>query len=61
MKGMSLNSAVARIGTVLGTGIGGFLLIVFGYELVGLVLGLFGITSAFIYHVFTTDPTRPPT
>jgi predicted MFS family arabinose efflux permease len=57
---MSLNSAVARIGTVLGTAIGGFLLIVFGYELVGLVLGLIGITATVIYFVFTTDPTRLP-
>ena len=55
---MSLNSASQTIGSVLGTGIGGFIIIFYGWSTLGLVFGVLGALSATIYLLYTKDPSR---
>ncbi len=52
---MSLNSAIQSLGSVLGTGIGGILLLNYSYPMVGIVLGLFGVVSGITYLLFTRE------
>jgi MFS family permease len=56
---MSLNSASAYIGYALGTGVGGLVLLRFGWELLSIVLGAVFFTSVMIYYL-ARDPTRDP-
>lgn len=53
---MSLNSAALRIGSLLGTSIGGLIIIVYGWRALGLLFGFTGIVSAMIYLLFVRDP-----
>jgi len=53
---MSLNSAALRIGSLLGTSIGGLIIIVHGWRALGLLFGSTGILSALIYLLFVKDP-----
>lgn len=55
---MSINSAAASTGSALGAGIGGLVLLLYGWEFIGLSLGTIGIAAAVIYYLFTIDPTR---
>lgn len=55
---MSLNVAAFGLGGSLGTGLGGAILLSFGYDGLGIFLGVLSLTSALIYHYFTIDPTR---
>lgn len=55
---MSLNVAAFGLGGSLGTGLGGAVLLSFGYNGLGVFLGVLSLTSALIYHFFTIDPTR---
>jgi predicted MFS family arabinose efflux permease len=56
---MSLNSAAMRIGSLLGTSIGGLTIIVYGWRALGLLLGSTGVLSAVIYLLFVNDPIKP--
>ena len=53
---MSLTSATAYVGMALGAGIGGLTLLWFGYEKVGLFLGVFSIVSALIFYFMVREP-----
>ena len=55
---MSLNSAATNIGTALGAGIGGWVLLLWDYEFVGLSLGAMILAVAIIYYRVVSDPTR---
>lgn len=55
---MSVNSAAANIGSALGAGIGGLVLLLWDYEFVGLSLGVMIIAAAIIYYLAVHDPTR---
>ena len=55
---MSLSVAAYGLGGTLGTGLGGFVLLSFGYVGLGLSLGVLSLLSALMYHYFTVDPTR---
>jgi len=55
---MSLSAASANMGSALGSGLGGLALLWFNYEAVGPSLGLLGLASAIIVHLFAVDPTR---
>jgi predicted MFS family arabinose efflux permease len=55
---MSLSSAVASTGSAFGAGLGGLVILRYGYETLGLSLGMFGIASSLIYHFLTSDPTK---
>jgi len=54
---MSMNSTATNIGSAIGAGFGGFLLLSFDYGVLG-ILGLFSIISAIVYYFFAVDPTR---
>ena len=54
---MSLNSAADNIGSSLGAGLGGLILIMYGYGAVGILLGTMSIASAFIFFMMVNDPT----
>jgi predicted MFS family arabinose efflux permease len=52
---MSLNSGAIRLGGVLGSAIGGLLLTLGGYSLMGIVLGIAGITAFIVIYLFVKD------
>jgi predicted MFS family arabinose efflux permease len=52
---MSLSSAAIGFGQVLAGGLGGLVLLSFGYSALGVVLGVFGILGAFVFKFFTVD------
>jgi predicted MFS family arabinose efflux permease len=53
---MSLNSGSMRLGAALGSAIGGLVLTVGGYGLLGIVLGITGITAFLVIFFFARDP-----
>ena len=53
---MSLGSATGSIGAALGAGLGGFILLGYGYGMVGVILGALGILSAIIIFRAVVDP-----
>lgn len=55
---MSVDSAFVNLGYAVGAAVGGMALLRFGYEGLGVALGLFGIVSAVVFYVFARDPTR---
>lgn len=55
---MSIDSAAANSGSALGAAVGGLALLSFGYEGLGLVLGMMGIIAAIVYYLLTTDPCK---
>ena len=55
---MSIDSAVLNLGSALGTAFGGLALLSFGYEGLGIVLGVMGVASAFVFQFLTIDPIR---
>lgn len=55
---MSLSSAVGSTGSAVGAGLGGLVILQYGYETLGLSLGIFGIASSLILHFLASDPTR---
>jgi MFS family permease len=54
---MSLFAAFTGIGVVIGAGIGGLTLILYNYEVLGMILGSMGIIAAIIFRFLTIDPT----
>jgi len=55
---MSLSSGAMRLGSALGSGIGGLTLLWYGWGVLGMALGGMGVAAALIYHLFAADPTR---
>lgn len=55
---MSMNSAAGSIGSALGVGVGGLILLFYDYEVLGLPLGAMGIAATIIYQFLAVDPTR---
>lgn len=53
---MSLGTAASTLGGVIGSGLGGLMLILYDYRGVGVLLGLFGIVSGVVYQLFARDP-----
>ncbi|MGP8070689.1 MAG: MFS transporter, partial [Candidatus Bathyarchaeia archaeon] len=56
---MSLFAMFAGVGTAIGAGIGGLALIVYGYGVLGIILGSMGVVAAIVFKFETVDPTRP--
>lgn len=54
---MSLNSAARSLGSALGSGIGGAILLGYGYGVLGMALDSMGIAASIVYNLFTIDPT----
>jgi len=55
---MSLSTAGESLGSALGAGVGGYVLLMGDYWLIGLVLGIMGIVSAIIIQLYAIDPTK---
>jgi len=55
---MSLSTAGESLGSALGAGVGGYVLLMGDFWLIGLVLGIMGIVSAIIIQLFAIDPTK---
>jgi predicted MFS family arabinose efflux permease len=55
---MSLNAGSMRLGQTLGTAIGGFVLTIGGYSLLGIVLGIAGIIAFLVTFFFAKDPVQ---
>jgi DHA1 family inner membrane transport protein len=55
---MSIDTAAISLGSAFGTALGGLALLSFGYEGLGIALGVMGVASAAVFHLLTTDPTR---
>jgi MFS family permease len=53
---MSINSAIGSIGSALGSFIGGIALLLYGYPLVGISLGVMAVTSSIITYFLTVEP-----
>jgi DHA1 family inner membrane transport protein len=53
---MSLSAAMQGVGSALGAAIGGFVLLIYDYELVGLSLGALAVVGAIVVHVLAIDP-----
>jgi predicted MFS family arabinose efflux permease len=54
---MSVNSAARGVGSMMGTMIGGLVLLRYGYSSLGYVAGIFGTLAVLTYHFFSVDPT----
>jgi DHA1 family inner membrane transport protein len=55
---MSMNSASTSMSGVLGSGLGGLALLMYGYQALGPSLGLLGLASGVILYLIVVDPTR---
>jgi len=55
---MSLSTAFGAIGSTLGAGLGGYLLLVSNWETLGIVFGVMGIIGAIIIYIYATDPIK---
>ena len=54
---MSLFGAFTGIGIAIGAGIGGLTLILYNYQVLGMMLGSMGIIAAVVFRFLTVDPT----
>lgn len=57
---MSLNSGSNRLGGALGSALGGLVITMGGYSLLGIVLGITGITAFLVFFLFAKDPAHIP-
>jgi MFS family permease len=55
---MSISSAFEAVGSALGAGFGGYLLLVTNWRSLGIVYGLMGIIGAMILYFFASDQSR---
>ena len=53
---MSLNQATFNLGGVLGTGLGGLIILLLGYDVMGISHGLLMLVAMLILHFFTKEP-----
>jgi predicted MFS family arabinose efflux permease len=53
---MSLSTAASSLGSAFGTGVGGLILLRYGYGILGFVFGIIGILASIVYRFFTIDP-----
>ena len=55
---MSISQATSMLGSTLGATIGGWALIVTGYELIGVTLGVMMLLAAIVFQILSIDPIR---
>jgi len=55
---MSLNTAALSLGRVIGSAVGGFSLLYFGWESVGYSMGVLGFVASILYAFLTIDPIK---
>ena len=56
---MSVDAAAVNLGSALGAAAGGTALIAFGYEGLGITLGLLGVAGGVIVSLFAVEPAQP--
>jgi predicted MFS family arabinose efflux permease len=56
---MSISAAMQSVGSAFGAAIGGFTLLFYGYELLGISLGVLAVIGAIIVHLLAVDPITP--
>ena len=56
---MSLTSAAQSLGSALGAALGGVLLVLYNYRIMGSTLGALGIVAALVFYLLSRDPTKP--
>ncbi|MFP3951582.1 MAG: MFS transporter [Candidatus Bathyarchaeia archaeon] len=54
---MSLNSGAEKLGAALGSGLGGLVINLYGWSVMGVVLGVTGVASSMTYQLLAVDPT----
>jgi predicted MFS family arabinose efflux permease len=54
---MSFHSAMYRVGSTIGAGIGGLTILLFNYGILGIVFGFFSLLSTLLYLLYAKDPT----
>jgi MFS transporter, YNFM family, putative membrane transport protein len=54
---MSLRSVSASLGAAFGVAIGGFMVDAYGYQMIGVTLGLLGLIGGMVFLFLTKDPT----
>jgi predicted MFS family arabinose efflux permease len=52
---MAFNSASNSVGSAIGAGVGGFIVLSWGYVVLGGVLGFFGVLASFIIYLLVTE------
>ena len=55
---MALNTAANNLGSILGAGIGGVVLLASDYPLIGVVLGILSVLAALVIRLYAIDPTE---
>jgi predicted MFS family arabinose efflux permease len=55
---MSVNTAAYSLGSTFGTGLGGLVLILWGYGSLGVYTGIMAIIAAIIFRFLSIDPTQ---
>jgi len=55
---MSINSAAHSIGADIGSGVGGFVLLLYDYGAIGASLGAMMVAASIIFYIIVIDPTR---
>ena len=55
---MSMSSAAVSLGSTIGSGVGGLVLLSFDYGILGFILEFIGIVVALIFYLFAIDPVR---
>ena len=55
---MSLNAAFYALGSALGSGVGGLMLLFYDWEFMGLALGAIGLAAAVVIQLAAMDPTK---
>ena len=54
---MSITTASLNLGATIGTGVGGYLLLIYGWKVMGVSMGMFGVLGGLILYIFAIDPT----
>ncbi len=55
---MSVSQAASMLGSTIGATIGGWALLVYGYELIGVTLGVMMLLAAIVFQILSKDPIR---
>lgn len=54
---MSITTASLNLRATIGTGVGGYLLLIYGWKVMGVSMGLLGVLGGLILYIFAIDPT----
>jgi predicted MFS family arabinose efflux permease len=58
---MSLTEALGSTGSAIGAALGGLVILNYGYEPLGLFLGIFGIAASIVFFTLTKEPINSVT